>query len=217
MKGVARAIAAVILGLVAAQGLSAQKQKGDDLTDDEEDKLREAQDPSARLELYIAFAQARLERFDDYRQRPVDPAYDTASYLDGLLGQYISLTDELKNWIQTQYDRRNDMRGGLRKFLTEGPRQLDELRHAQQSQDPYSKDYARSLRDAIDDLSDALDGATQALADQQKIFADEKREAKADEKLTKERQKDEKKRAKEEKKLRKKEHKKGIPGESDEN
>ncbi len=215
MTAIGRVPALLLLLALAAPGLRAQK--GDYLSDEEEDKLREAQDPSQRIEVYLSFAQARLERFNDYRGRPVDPAYDTGAYLDKLLGQYISLTDELKGWIETQYDHQADMRGGLRKFLAQGPKQLEELRHAQESPDPYVKDYTRSLKDAIDDLTDALDGATKALADQQKKFVDEKRADKAEEKLSKQRQKEEKKRAKDEKKLRKKEHQRGIPGESDEN
>lgn len=191
-------------------------EKGDYLSDDETDKLRDAQDPSQRIEAYLSFAQARLTRFDDYRNRPPDPEYDMPGYLNTLLDQYIRITDALKNWIQDNYDRRDDMRAGLKAFLETGPHQLDQLQHVEQATDPYAAGYRRSLNDAIDDFSDALDGATKALSDQTKMFGELKREEKIDAQTVKEREKEEKKQAKQEEKLRKKEHEKGPPSDKDE-
>ena len=185
------------------------------LTDDEEDKLREEQDPAKRIELYLAFAQDRLDRFVNFRSKPADPNYDTGEYLDRLLGEYIAVDDELKDWIEYQYGRTGDMRAGLHALLERGPRQLEQLRQVQESPDTFAHDYASSLRDAIDDLTDTLDGASKALADQEKKFGELKREAKADARAAKEREKEEKKRTKEEKKLRKREQKRGNPTESD--
>src|SRR5439155_38525 len=135
------------------------------LTDDEEDKLREEQDPAKRIELYLAFAQDRLDRFVNFRSKPADPNYDTGEYLDRLLGEYVAVDDELKDWIEYQYGRSGDMRAGLRALLERGPRQLEQLRQVQQAPDAFARDYASSLRDAIDDLTDTLDGASKALAD----------------------------------------------------
>ena len=135
--------------------------------------------------------------------------------MDGLLAQFIGLNDELKNWIDDQYDRNGDMRHGLHLLLDAGPKQLEQLRRIQQSPDANTADYADSLRDAIDDLADTLDGGTRALSDQEKKFGAMKREAKADARASRERAKEEKKQTKEEKKIRKKEHKSGVPGDSD--
>lgn len=210
------ALLAVLSVLLAATAAFLPGQKTASLTEEEEDKLREAQDPSRRIEAYLDFAQARLDRFEGFRTKPADPQYDNGAYLDSLLDQYIALNDELKNWIEYQYPREADMRGGLRALLERGPRQLEILQHIQQTPDAYAPDYSDSLRDAIDDLKDALDGATKALADQQKKFAELKREEKAATRSSKERAKEEKKRNKEERKLRKKEHQKGVPAESEE-
>ena len=185
------------------------------LTNDEDDKLREEQDPAKRIELYLAFAQDRLDRFVNFRSKPADPNYDTGEYLDRLLGEYVAVDDELKDWIEYQYGRSGDMRAGLRALLERGPRQLEQLRQVQQAPDAFARDYANSLRDAIDDLTDTLDGASKALADQEKKYGELKREAKADARAAKEREKEEKKRTKEEKKLRKREQKRGNPTEAD--
>ena len=215
MKGPSRvAVVAVVLLAIASASVGAQKEVS--LTVEEEDKIREAHDPAQRIEVYLALAQARLDRFDGFRNKTADPKYDNGTYLDQLLGQYIMLNDELKNWIDDQYRRNGDMRRGLRALLERGPQQLEQLRRIQQSPDTFAKDYGDSLRAAIDQLTDTLDGATRALADQEKKFAALKREEKAAARLSKERAKEEQKRTKEEKKLRKRQHRTGVPAEPDE-
>ena len=209
MKSQATLILALLMPL-AAPAMTAQAQKPDYISDEEEDKIREAQEPSERIELYLTLAQSRLDRIEAFRSKPMDPQYDNGAYIDHLLDEYISLTDDLKNWIQDQYDRRGDMRKGLRKVLEMGPKQLNDLRRIQASPDAYAADYVKSLGDAKDDLTDALDGATKALADQVKRFGELKSE-KAEAQSEKERLKEEKKRSKEEEKLRKKEQKQAQP------
>ena len=191
-------------------------QSGPSLSDAEEDKLREAQDPGERIEVYVDLMQDRLDRFGNFRHQPDNPKYDNAGYLDDLLRDYVAIDVELKNWIEFQYQQQGDMRRGLQKLLERGPQQLVVLRGIQKAPDNYASHYGDSLRDAIDQLSDTLDGATQALADQVKKFGELKREEKAAARAAKERVKEEKKRTKEEKKLRKREGKRRVPGESDE-
>ena len=215
MKSKAILVLALLMSLTTA-GMTAWAQKPDYLSDDEEDKIRDAQDPSDRIEVYLTLAQTRLDRIEQFRSKPMDPQYDNGAYIDHLLDEYISLTDALKNWIQDQYDRRGDMRKGLQKVLEMGPKQLDGLRRIQESPDAYAADYAKSLRDARDDFTDALDGATKALGDQVKMFGELKRNEKAEAQAEKVRTKEEKKRSKEEEKLRKKERKQNPPGDDKE-
>jgi len=201
--------------LMAAVALTLGAQQGDYLSAAEEDKIREAQEPSARIEAYLSFIQTRIERIDQFRIKPVDPAYDVGGYIDKQFDQYIRITDELKNWIEDQFDRRADMRAGLKKFVETGPAQLEHLRQIQQSSDPYSADYRKTLGDAIDDFNDALDGATKALSEQTKTFGIFKSEEKAAAKESQEQAKEDKSQVKEDKKLRKKEHEKGVPSDPD--
>jgi hypothetical protein len=207
-------ISALLLAL--SPGVAAGAEKGDYLSDEEVDALREAQAPSDRIEKYLSFAQARLTRFDDYRERKPDADYDIPAYLDTQLDQYIRITDALKDWIQDHYESRDDMRAGLKKFMEMGPHLLDQLRHAEQSSDSYSAGYRKSLSDAIDDFTDALDGATKALSEQTKVFGELKKAEIADAQTVKDREKEEKHRTKDEEKLRKKEHEKGPPTDKDE-
>ena len=100
----------LILLLATSGGAVWGADKGDFLSDEEAEQLREAQDPSLRIEKYLAFAQIRLERFDDYRNRPPNPDYDIPGYLETQLDQYVRITDALKDWIEDHYDRREDMK-----------------------------------------------------------------------------------------------------------
>ena len=202
----------LVVSLAVAWGAD----KNDYLSDEEADQLREAQEPSERIEAYLAFAQVRLTRFDDFRSRPASPDYDIPGYLDTQLDQFIRITDALKDWIEDHFDRHDDMRAGLKKFLEMGPHQIEQLRHVEQSPDPYAASYRKSLDDAIDDFTDALDGATKALSEQSKVFGELKQAEIADAQTVKDREKEEKHRTKDEEKLRKKEHEKGPPTDKDE-
>jgi len=216
MESKATFVFALLLA-AAMPARTARAQKPDYVSDEEEDKIRDAQEPSERIEVYLTLSQSRLDRIQEFRSKPMDPQYDNGAYIDQLLDQYISLTDDLKNWIQDQYDRRHDMRKGLHRVLEIGPKQLVDLRRIEESHDAYTADYTKSLRDAKDDLTDALDGATKALADQVKMLGELKSDEKADAQAAKDRTKEEKKRSKEEEKLRKKEQKQNPPPDSDEN
>lgn len=208
--------AMLVLVLLLAPNPWLRAQTGATLSEAEETRVREAQDPGERIVVYLDFLQARLDRFEAYRKKPASGPYDYGAYLDDLLLEYLALNDELKNWIQYQYRENRDMRRGLRALLERGPQQLAALRQIQQSPDAHAPRYADSLRDSIDQLSDTFDGATRALADQEKKFAQMKRDEKAELKMAKERAKEEAKRTKQEKKLRKQLGKGKVPGESDE-
>ena len=187
------------------------------LTQEEEDRIRDAQDPSDRIAIYLELAGERLERFNAIRQAPADASElaDRSATLDQILSQYIALDDELKNWIQDQFDTAHDMRKGLRGLIEVAPKQLAVLNQVQQTPDRYFTDYQSSLRDAITDLNDTVNGATQALAEQEKKWGAIKREEKADARAAKQAVQDEKKHQKQEQKLRKKQDQKGIPEDED--
>ncbi|MBI4166552.1 MAG: hypothetical protein HY508_12535 [Acidobacteria bacterium] len=179
----------------------------------EDDRVREAHDPSERIVVYMDLMDIRLARFDEARHQPVDPKYDQASFLRDLLGEYIALNDELKSWIEDHYERTEDMRGGLRKLIERAPRQLVILRGIQQESGPHSESYRETLRDAIDQLRDAIDGATVALEQQTKKLGELKKQEKEEERLAKERAKEEARRTKQEKKERtRQDKKKTVPG-----
>jgi hypothetical protein len=193
--------------VVLAPGGRAQNVKRAALSEAEVDKLRDTQDPGERIKVYLDFMQTRLTTFDGFRSRPVNPEYRVGKYLDEVLAQYIELDDELKDWIQYQYNRQADMRAGLRALLDTGPKQLDELRHVRQTPDPYYARYSDTLQDAIADVEDTLDGASKAMAGQVKALGELKEKEKESARASKQALNEEKKQLKQERKLAKKEEK----------
>ena len=188
---------AMLLALVPKHVL-AQDQDPDQLTSAEVDKLRDAQDPSERIKVYLSFQQDRLGRI----ATAGESTGESKDSIDDLLNQYISIDNELKDWIQYQFDHEGDMRKGLRVLLDEGPKQIEMLRHIEGSPNPGARDYMNSLREAIADMNDTLDGATQALAAQQKKFPQMAESAKAEAHELKKERKDQKKLNKKEREIR---------------
>ncbi|MGH9470062.1 MAG: hypothetical protein ACRD1N_06955 [Terriglobia bacterium] len=197
----------VVTLLGGAAALRAQQKAS--LSPAEVEKLRDTQDPSGRIELYLELMQTRLSAFGQLRAAPTAAPAKMGTILNTLLAQYVSLDDEMKNWIQYQYNRDGDMRKGLHALLDEAPKQLAILRQARQSPAAYTNSgaYSDNLDNAMADLQDTLDGATKALSDQEKKLGQLKREEKKTASTSKSAIKEEKKRIKEEEKLRKKEGK----------
>ena len=195
MKPRYRAAVIGIFVLASFAGARLLAQQGAYLSDDEADELRDAQDSSLRIEVYLKLEESRLDQMDGLRDEPAK--------LRILLSQFVSINEEMKDWIQDQYDHHGDMRKGLRSLLEHGPQQLELLKQIQKWPGASDAEYASNLHEAIDSVTDGLNGVTQALTDQQKMFGVLKREEKADAKATRERIKEEKKRNKEEEKLRK--------------
>ncbi|MGH9452125.1 MAG: hypothetical protein ACRD11_16560 [Terriglobia bacterium] len=208
-------ICASVLATLCAAAMPAQQRAA--LSPAEVDKLRDTQDPGERIKLYLDLMQTRLTTFETYRSRPVDPQYRTGKFLKEVLAQYIDLDDELKDWIQFQYTRSGDMRGGLHALLDRAPHQLQELQHAKQTPDPYAARYADTLSDAVADLEDTLNGAATALSGQEKKLGELKQHQKLAKKASKSEIKQEKKRIKEEEKIRKREEKGSSGGGADNN
>lgn len=199
--------------LLAFAPLRALAQSPDGLTSAEVNKLRDAQDPSERIKVYLSFQQDRLGRMEAVSES----SGDSRNNMDDLLNQYISIDNELKDWIQYQFDHDGDMRKGLRALLDAGPKQLEILRHIQKSPGPVSSDFSMSLSDAIADMNDTLDGATQALAVQQKKFPEMAANAKAEARALKKERKEQKKLNKKERKMRKRHRKNNNPDDSGQN
>ncbi len=200
----------LVLAPLCAQ---AQERNRAYLTSTEVNKLRDAQDPSERIKVYLSFQQDRLGQME----AALDSNGDVRVGLGELLDEYISIDNELKDWIQYQYDRDGDMRKGLRTLLDQGPKQLEMLRHIQNSSAPIAKANASSFRDAIADMNDTLNGATEALAVQQKKFPEMKQSAKVEARELKKQRKEQEKLNKKERKMREKHRKNRNPDDSGEN
>ena len=161
-----------------------------ELGEAEVDRIRDAQEPDERIQVYLQLAEARLDKFEEFRAETGRRMPGKGYYLDSLLETYNALYDELKAWIEYQYDKNRDMRSGLRSLLKKGPVHLERLRRAQRNRDPFTIDFTETLQYAIDNVEDTLQGGTQALRVQEERFKDSDENAKGKKKRGKRKKKD---------------------------
>lgn len=109
---------AICLAIVSATVLPAfpQQHRRDPLNDLEIDKLRDtAQEPEARLKLYISFARARLEKLQQIRSDP--KAENKDQQIREALQDFIDIYDELDENVDTFDDRGDDLRKALKPVI----------------------------------------------------------------------------------------------------
>lgn len=164
-----------------------------DLSPAEEDQLREAQDAGERIAVYLELGAARIDKFEEFRSPSGRAASEHGPYLNSLLNSYVACIDELKDWMEYQYDKDGDMRKGLRVLLKKGPVHLERLRRARRVQDKLTVYYAQTLEYAIENMEDTLDGGALAFGEQQKNFRERQ---KAEEEEKKQAKRNKKKRRK---------------------
>ena len=109
---------AICIAIFSAAALPAfpQQHRHDPLNDMEIDKLRDtAQEPEARLKLYIGFARARLEKLQEIRSDP--KAENRDQQIRDALQDFIDIYDELDENVDTFDDRGDDLRKALKPVI----------------------------------------------------------------------------------------------------
>jgi hypothetical protein len=132
----------------------------DYLSDDEADKIRDADTPDARIKLYVAFAEDRLKKFDYELKRTV-PEARRSEVLNGLLNGYAGCIDDGADQIQVAQNKQMDIRDGLKLMDTKEKEFLDTLEKWDKGA-PDLDDYRDTLEDAIDGTKDAISDAEAA-------------------------------------------------------
>jgi len=152
--------ACVLAGLAAARTSAAAPQQKDYLSEEEADKIRDADTPAARIALYVSFADDRLKKFDYEIHRAV-PQRRRVEILNGLLNDYIGCLDDGADQIAVAREKQADIRKALKLLRTKGQEFLDALEKYHQS-GPELDSYRDTLEDAIEGTKDALDDAAEA-------------------------------------------------------
>ncbi len=176
-------------GVSASYSPLAPQQDPAGLSEAEVELVREAQDPGDRIIVFVQITGARLDKFEEFQKETGRRNPGKGYYLDSLLEKYIAVYDEMKDWIEYQYDKGRDMRRGLRRLLKNGPVQLERLSRAQEHQDEYSIDYMENVQYAIETLQDTLQGGTVAFREQEEEFRAKEEEEKARKKQEKQKKK----------------------------
>jgi hypothetical protein len=150
----------MLMALAAARPAVAQPQHKDYLSDEEADKIRDADTPSLRIKLYLTFAEDRLKKFEYEISRTV-PERHRSDILSGLLNGYAGCMDDAADQIDVARDKQMNIRDALKLMQTKGKEFLDLLEKYDKS-GPDLDSYRDPLEDAIDGTKDALSDASEA-------------------------------------------------------
>ncbi|MGH9715794.1 MAG: hypothetical protein ACRD4R_03560 [Candidatus Acidiferrales bacterium] len=130
------------------------------LSSDEAAKIRDTQDPSARIKLYMAFAEDRLQKFDYELDRTV-PERDRSEVLNSLLHGYEGCMDGADDEIDDARYKQADIKDALKLMDAKSKTYLAQLRKYSKN-GRYLSDYSDTLQDAIDSTTDALSDVADA-------------------------------------------------------
>jgi hypothetical protein len=169
----------VLLLTAAALPCAAQQHRRDPLTDLEIDQLRDAaQEPEARLKLYIAFARARLEKLQQIRSDP--KITDKDQQIRAALQDFTEIYDELDENVDTFADRGDDLRKAIKPVIeadTEFGSRLRAFKLSLESSRDEAEKYDFLLGTAMEAVDSAAKDHRDLLAEQDVKFKDKKNKA----------------------------------------
>ena len=142
---------ACILTMACVSPAFAQR---DFLTPDEVDKVREAQEPNARLKLYVLFARQRM---DELQQLLAKEKKGRSILARELLEDYASIIDAIDSVSDDALKRKADVALGVSAVGDAEKRFLTQLRKVQDSAPADLDLYNVALQDAIAATSDSIE------------------------------------------------------------
>ncbi len=146
----------------AALTHAAPPQKRDYLSEEEADKIRDADSPDVRVKLYLSFAADRLKKFQ-YEIDRTQPQARRGETLNGLLNAYSGCVDDAGDVISLAIEKQKEIRVGIKEMQSKGKEFLVTLHKFEENKDVDS--YKDTLDDAIEGTEDAVDDATKAEKD----------------------------------------------------
>ena len=168
--------------LLLAAWAFGQDKHHDPLTDAEIDKIRDAaQEPEARLKLYVEFARARLDKLQQVRSDPkiTDKEDQTREALQDFVGVYDELTDN----VDTYADRGEDLRKALKPVIeadTEFGSKLRAFRDSLVNSHAETGKYDFLLGSALEAVDDGAKDHRDLLAEQEETFKHKKKDQKSE-------------------------------------
>lgn len=147
------------LGVIAADA-PAFAQKKDYLSENEADKIRDAETTSERIKLFISFAADRIKKLQYEFAHPGE--LHREERINTLINAYAGCIDDGSDLIQLGVDKQQDIRDAIKEMQNRAPEflaYLKELSAKGQIIEPY-KD---NLEDAIDATNGAIRDAADAL------------------------------------------------------
>ena len=166
--------------ILAALPAVAEQHHRDPLNDLEIDKLRDAaQEPEARLKLYVEFARARLAKLEQVRADEKDPNREQLTR--DALQDFLDVYDELNTNVDTFADRGDDLRKALKPVIeaeTEFGSKLRAFRSSLGSRPESQKDFTFLLGSSLDAIDAGMKDHRDLLAEQEETFKHKKKDKK---------------------------------------
>ena len=160
-----RIFAAIVLTLLIAPTVGAQRQQRDPLSEAQQEQIAEAGiDPVGRVNLYVKFLNQRADTIKGLTTRAHTSARGLR--LDNELQDFAALVDELGDNLDVYSDRKADIRKSL-KPLNESIERWQALLKAL----PSEQAFEISLNEAMQSSNDLADQAKQLTAEQTAYFS----------------------------------------------
>ncbi len=160
-----RAILAFLIAGAAATPALAQREF---LTNDEIEKIREAQEPNMRLKVYILFARQRL---DQLQQQIAKDKKGRSLEVRHLLDEYTQIIDAIDTVSDDALKRKVDITEGTAAVAEAEQKFAAQLKKIEESQ-PHDLDmYEVALKNAIGDTDDSIASAREDLGKRGEVVA----------------------------------------------
>jgi len=144
----------------ASVSRAATPQKRDYLSEEEADKIRDAETPNARVKLFLSFAADRLKKFQ-YELERTQPEARRGETLNGLLNAYSACVDDAADAMSLAVEKQQEIRAGIKEIQSRGKEFLTTL-HKFEQKNPLLDAYKETLDDAIEGTEDAVRDAEKA-------------------------------------------------------
>ena len=141
--------------LIAVSAFPALAQR-EFLTSSEIEKIREAQDPNQRLQVYLLFAKQRL---DQIQQQIAKEKKGRSLAVRQLLEDYTQIIDAIDTVSEDALKRKADITAGAAAVAAAEPKFLAQLKKIEESQPHDLEMYDVALKDAIGDTDDSMESA----------------------------------------------------------
>jgi hypothetical protein len=145
----------------ARAGERVPQDKKDYLTDSEADKIREANNPSDRIKLYVAFADDRLKKFQ-YELTRQTAERRRGEVLNGLMNAFSGCMDDAADQISDAKEKQLDIHASLKLLESKGKEYLVQLQKLNAGNGADFDSYKDTLEDAIQATKDAVSDAQTA-------------------------------------------------------
>jgi len=145
---------------IVAAGPPAFAQKKDYLSDNEADKIRDADTTSERIKLFISFAADRIKKLQYEFAHPGELHRDER--VNALINAYAGCIDDGSDLIQLGVEKQQDIRDAIKEMQSRAPEFLAYLKELS-AKGRVTEQFKDNLDDAIDATNDAIRDAAEAL------------------------------------------------------